>query len=535
MTLAIAAAPEPEAAVSRQPTPAAGVVAPPGVTPHAKASVPLQADDDSLYRRLVDGISDYAIYMLDPTGVVSSWNAGAQRFKGYRPDEIIGCHFSRFYTDEDRANGKPMRALGISASEGRYEERGIRVRKDGSCFRAHVIIDAIRDPDGSIVGYAKVTRDVSEAWEQEQALRASEQRFRLLVSGVTDYAIYLLDLEGRVNSWNAGAERFKGYKADEIIGHHFSTFYQAEDRQSGRPARALATALREGRYEDSGWRVRKDGTSFWAHVVVDLIRDDDGQPIGYAKITRDISERRAADLRLRELTASNEELEQFIQIASHDLREPLRKVLAFCDLLVEDEGERLSPDGRGYIGSITAATRRMQGLLASLLSLSRVTSQGRSFDPCQLDAVLADVRSDLQVAIAERSARIHCEALPELEADEAQMRQLFQNLIENSIKYARQGVAPDIRVRALPEADPEFVRIECRDNGIGFEPQYAERIFGVFQRLHSRDQYGGAGVGLSICRKICVRHGGSISAEGLPGQGSRFTIRLRRRHVSDVC
>lgn len=535
MTSAIAAAPEPEAAASRQSMPAADAVAPLGDAPYAKASVPLLADDDSLYRRLVEGVSDYAIYMLDPDGQVSSWNAGAQRFKGYRADEILGQHFSRFYTDEDRANGKPKRALAIAAGEGRYEERGLRVRKDGSRFRAHVVIDAIRDPVGAIIGFAKVTRDVSEAWEQEQALRASEQRFRLLVSGVTDYAIYLLDLDGLVTSWNAGAQRFKGYQADEIIGRHFSTFYQPEDRAAGRPARALATARREGRYEDSGWRVRKDGTSFWAHVVVDLIRDDDGQPIGYAKITRDISERRAADLRLRELTASNEELEQFIQVASHDLREPLRKVLAFCDLLVEDEGERLSPQGHGYLGSITAATRRMQGLLASLLSLSRVTSQGRSFDPCQLDVVLTDVRSDLQVAIAERGASIHCEALPELEADEAQMRQLFQNLIENSIKYARQGVAPEITVRALPEADPEFVRIECRDNGIGFEPQYAERIFGIFQRLHSRDQYGGAGVGLSICRKICVRHGGSISAEGHPGEGSRFTIRLRRRHVSDAC
>jgi len=489
----------------------------------------LSLETDTLYRCLVEGVSDYAIYMLDPRGYVSSWNRGAQRFKGYTADEIIGQHFSVFYPDEDRANGMPARALGISASEGRFEDRAWRVRKDGSQFRAHVIIDPIRTDDGHLIGYAKITRDVSDSYAQEQALRESEQRFRLLVSGVTDYAIYMLDLKGHVSSWNAGAERFKGYTQAEIIGQHFSNFYTLEDRAAGRPARALSTAFNEGRFEDTGWRLRKDGSQFWAHVVIDLIRDDNRVPIGFAKITRDITERRAADLRLRDLTASNQDLEQFVHIASHDLREPLRKVLAFSDLLQEEEGDRLSAEARGYLGSIASATRRMQALLASLLTLTRVTSEGQPFDPCPLDQVLREVCSDLQIVMRERGAEITTEPLPVIDADIAQMRQLFQNLIENSIKYARKEVPPRITI-TLEADDPAFVRVCLSDNGIGFEPAYAERIFGVFQRLHTRDQYGGAGIGLSICRKIAVRHGGQITAEATPGQGARFTIRLMRRH-----
>lgn len=506
----------------------------PDLRPQATKSRLALLDANSLHRKLVEGVSDYAIYMLDPLGHVSSWNPGAQRFKGYTATEIIGQHFSAFYTDEDRAVQRPHHALRISATEGRFEDRGWRVRKDGSHFRAHVIIDAIREDDGTLIGFAKITRDISEQFAQEQALQQSEQRFRLLVSGITDYAIYMLDLDGLISSWNAGAERFKGYAPDEVLGRHFSMFYTDDDRIDDKPARALGHALRVGRYEDMGWRLRKDGRQFWAHVVIDLIRNEAGIAIGFAKITRDITERRASDLRLRELTSRHQELEQFIQIASHDLREPLRKVLAFSDLLMDEEGSRLSADGQGYLHSISAATRRMQALLASLLDLSRITSEGQSFDPCFLNDVLREVCADLQVAIKERSVRLHIGDLPEIEADAAQMRQLFQNLVENAIKYARSDTAPEIEIFAVDDPDPAFVSLECRDQGIGFESQYAERIFGVFQRLHTRDQYSGSGIGLSICRKICQRHGGTIRAHGVTHQGAVFSIRLPREHRPDA-
>lgn len=490
---------------------------------------------DRLYRTLVEAVSDYAIYMLDPVGRVGSWNLGAQRFKGYLAEEIIGKNFELFYTPADREAGRPQRALATSASEGRFEDRGWRVRKDGTCFRAHVIVDPIRATDGSLIGFAKITRDVSESYAQEEALRQSEQRFRLLVSGITDYAIYMLDLDGHVTSWNAGAERFKGYRAEEVLGRHFSLFYTDADRAEQRPARALGLALGQGRFEDIGWRLRKDGRQFWSHVVIDLIRDESGTPMGFAKITRDVSDRRAADLRLRDLTRNHQELEQFIHIASHDLREPLRKILAFSDLLIEEQGALLEPQGRDYVGSITSATRRMQGLLGSLLDLTRVTSQGQSFDPCSMTQVLADVQTDLQIAILERSAQVVVGPLPTIEADAAQMRQLMQNLIENAIKYSRDDVPPRVEIVEIPDADPASVRLEIRDNGIGFESRYVDRIFGVFQRLHTRDRYGGAGIGLSICRKICARHGGDICARAEPGVGAVFTVRLRRRHRPDAC
>ena len=231
---------------------------------------------DERFRLLVEAVTDYAIYMLDPNGIVTSWNAGAQRFKGYTEQEIIGEHFSRFYTDEDRESGLPKRALETAAREGRFEQEGWRVRKDGTRMWAHVVIDPIRDRSGRLVGFAKITRDISEKKAAQDELRRSEEGFRLLVQGVTDYAIYMLDPEGRVTNWNAGAQRFKGYTGREIIGEHFSRFYTDEDRQTDLPRRALETALREGKFEQEGWRVRKDGSRFWAHVVIDPIRDDDG-------------------------------------------------------------------------------------------------------------------------------------------------------------------------------------------------------------------------------------------------------------------
>ncbi|WP_165937982.1 PAS domain-containing protein, partial [Methylobacterium segetis] len=252
------------------------------------------ATREDRYRLLVDSILDYAIYMLDPQGRVASWNRGAQRFKGYTAEEIIGQHFSRFYTEEDRATDLPGRALKIAETEGRFEQEGWRVRKDGSLMWAHVLIDPIRSEDGTLVGYAKVTRDMSERKAAQDALNQSEQRFRLLVQGVQDYAIYMLDPGGRVASWNRGAQRFKGYTDEEIIGQHFSRFYTEEDRATDLPGRALKIAETEGRFEQEGWRVRKDGSLMWAHVLIDPIRSEDGTLVGYAKVTRDMSERKAA-------------------------------------------------------------------------------------------------------------------------------------------------------------------------------------------------------------------------------------------------
>jgi PAS domain S-box-containing protein len=301
--------------------------------------------DERRYQYLISGINDYAIYMLDPQGHVSSWNAGANRFKGYVAQEILGEHFSRFYTDEDRASGLPARALQTALEQGKFEAEGWRVRKDGTRFWAHVVIDPIYNEDGDLLGFAKVTRDVTERKQAEDKLRESEQRFRLLVQGVTDYAIYMLSPEGLVTNWNSGAERIKGYTQDEIVGSHFSRFYTPEDRSAGVPARALATAGATGRFEAEGCRVRKDGTRFWAHVIIDAIRDEDGELVGFAKITRDLTEKKraaealeAADRALYQ-AQKMESIGQLTGGIAHDFNNLLSVLSSGLEVLAMQRGE----------------------------------------------------------------------------------------------------------------------------------------------------------------------------------------------------
>lgn len=248
------------------------------------------AIEEMRFRLLIDAVVDYAIYMIDPDGIINSWNSGAKRFKGYEEAEILGQHFSRFYTEEDRKAGLPQRALDTAIREGRFEGEGWRVRKDGTLFWSHVVIDPILDPSGKLLGFAKITRDLTDRKMAEETLKQSEQQFRLLVQSVTDYAIYMLAPDGRLTNWNLGAQRIKGYRPEEVIGQHFSMFYTPEDREAGEPQRALEIATREGRFENKAWRVRKDGTRFFAHVVVDPIWGETGTLLGFAKITRDITE-----------------------------------------------------------------------------------------------------------------------------------------------------------------------------------------------------------------------------------------------------
>jgi len=259
--------------------------------------------------------------MLDPNGRIASWNAGAERIKGYRASEIIGQHFSTFYSKEDARSGKPQRLLAVAESEGHVEDEGWRIRKDGSRFWANVTITAIRDASGGLIGFGKVTRDLTERRRTEVALRRSEERSRLFVDAVQDYAIFMLDPEGCVSTWNTGAERIKGYKASEIIGQHFSRFYPEEDVRAGKPAWELDVATKEGRFEDEGWRVRKDGSKFWANVIITPVRDGAGDLLGFSKVTRDVTERMVAQKSLQESKKRLQESEKSLRdLALHLLR-----------------------------------------------------------------------------------------------------------------------------------------------------------------------------------------------------------------------
>jgi PAS domain S-box-containing protein len=267
-----------------------------------------RAERRDLYRLLVESVGEYAIFALDPGGHILTWNAGARQIKGYTSAEILGKHFSIFYSPEEIAAGKPQRALEVAAAEGHVEDEGWRVRKDGSRFWASVAISALRDSRGAVVGFGKVTRDLTASRAMEQALRKSEARFRYLVQAVKEYAIFRLDTTGHVQTWNEGAERLNGYTFSEIGGKHFSIFYPPEDRVANKPALELAIAERTGQYEEEGWRVRKNGGLFWASVLITAIRDKTGRLVGFTKVTRDLSERRASEQRIKKALAESERL-----------------------------------------------------------------------------------------------------------------------------------------------------------------------------------------------------------------------------------
>src|SRR5688572_12706804 len=419
------------------------------------------------FRLLIDSVTDYAIYMLDPEGYVASWNAGARRFKGYEADEIIGEHFSRFFTEEDRAAGFPQHALRTAAAVGRFEAEGWRLRKDGSRFWVSAVIDPIRDEAGQLVGFAKITRDITERKEAEQQLYQSEQRFRLLVEGVTDYAIYMLDTEGRITNWNAGAEAIKGYKAAEIIGRHFSLFYPEEDRAAGEPARALQIALRKGKYEREAQRVRKDGSRFWAHVVIDPIHDDTGRHIGYAKITRDVTERRAAQEELDEARAAlfqSQKLQALGELTggiAHDFNNLMTVIRGSADLL--RRGGLSEAKSRQYLDAIIDTADRAATLTSHLLSFGR----RQALKP---EAIDLNMRLDAFAEMVSRTLgsriEVKLDLAPSLwptEVDSTQLETALLNAAINARDAMPEGGRLTISTANHPEKEGDLVCVSLTD------------------------------------------------------------------------
>ena len=493
-------------------------------------------ESEDRYRLLIDAVTDYAICMLDPTGLVSSWNPGAQRIKGYRDHEIIGQHFSKFYTPHDQVAGLPARALAIAEKEGRFENEAWRVRSDGTRFWAHVIIDPIINPASRrVLGFAKITRDLTERKEREEALRRSEQSFRLLVQGVTDYAIYMINNDGIVTNWNAGAERIKGYRPDEIIGRHVSLFYPEEDRASGIWERSLGAARSEGGYQTEGWRVRKNGERFWASVVIDPIRDDNGEIIGFAKITRDMTERRQAEAELevaREALYQSQKMEALGQLTggiAHDFNNLLNAVVGSLELLRKQVTDKRQ---LGLIGNALQGATRGITLTQRMLAFARKQElQPRAVDVAELTAGMADLlRRSLGPSV--QLATQMPDGLRPAFADQNQLELAILNLAVNARDAMPDGGQIAITAENVTLGDTghgglkpgNYVRIDVADNGMGMDQRTLARASEPF--FTTKGAGKGTGLGLSMVHGTTEQLGGRLELQSEPGKGTTASLWL---------
>jgi len=538
-----------------------------------------------LHRLLVESVQDYAIFALDPNGVILSWNAGAERFKGYKADEIIGKHFSVFYPRELVDEGFPEFELRTAANTGRFEDEGWRIRKDGSRFWANVVITALRNNQGTLLGYAKITRDLTERREAEEALRESEERFRLLVDGVKDYAVFMLDPTGRVTTWNEGAERIKGYRAKEIIGKHFSEFYLEEDKTANKPERELEIAKRVGKYYEEGKRVRRDGTIFWASVAITAIRNKTGELIGFAKVTRDLTERRASEQRsledarrlageeaarraaeareheLRTLAdqlrqqagelaerkreadearqhasdslaradEANRAKSQFLAAMSHELRTPLNAIGGYTDLLTMGLSGPITAQQQEQLGRIRRSQEHLLGIINDILNFSRLEAGQLTYNiaPVAISDVVEAVAQMIMPQAKAKGLKLDDEACRNgavALADRSKVEQIVLNLVSNAVKFTASGG----KITLACEVRRGRVVLTVLDTGSGIPKDKLDSIFEPFVQVgrtltSSRE---GAGLGLAISRDLARGMGGDISVDSRIGVGSEFKLTL---------
>jgi PAS domain S-box-containing protein len=507
---------------------------------------PAATQVEERFRLLVEAVKDYAIFMLDPQGRVQTWNSGARLIKGYEAGEIIGQHFSKFYPPESLAKDFPAHELRVAAAEGRFEDEGWRVRKDGSRFWANVVITAVYDRQNALIGFAKVTRDLTHRREHEESLRHSEERFRLLVEGVADYAIFMLDADGSVATWNAGAARIKGYSAEEIVGQHFSKFYPEDVVDAGWPGHELQVAATEGRFIDEGWRVRKDGSRFWAHVTITALRDEENRLRGFAKLTRDLTERR----RTEALEASGAERaamleaernarlmaqrsarvkDEFLATLSHELRTPLNAILGWAQLLRVKPNVEPAEVQRG-MEVIERNARAQVRLIDDLLDLSRIMSGRFRLDVQQVSLVeiVKGALDSIEPTAQSKGVRLESVLDPKsviVSGDPGRLQQIFWNLLSNAIKFTPKGG----KVQVLLQRVNSHIELSIADTGIGIPAAFLPHVFERFSQKDSSTQreFGGLGLGLAISKQLVDLHGGSIQAKSLgEGRGATFVVSL---------
>jgi PAS domain S-box-containing protein len=524
-------------------------------------------------------VRDYAIFALDPKGYILSWNAGAEKLKGYTAEEITGKHFSVFYPRNLVEQGFPEFELRTAANVGRFEDEGWRIRKDGSRFWANVVITALRDGAGHLLGFAKVTRDLTERREAEEQLRKSEQRFRLLVEGVRDYAIFMLSPAGLVMTWNEGAERIKGYRANEIVGHHFSQFYPEADRARHKPEHELEIAIQTGKYEEEGWRVRRDGSQFWANVLITAIHDEHGELVGFAKVTRDLTERREAQARaiedarrvaaeeaarqtaqlreqelrvlaeqLRQQTAelvartheaeearhradeANRVKSQFLAAMSHELRTPLNAIGGYTELLAMGISGPVTSTQAVQLERITRSQQHLLGIINDILNFSRIEAGQLTynFESVAVHEVVEAVKQMIMPQALAKRMQLDdagCRTDVAAWADRSKVEQIVLNLVSNAIKFTPAGGRIALSCDLL---GADRIVIHVRDTGGGIPDDKLEAIFEPFvqvgRSLSSARE--GTGLGLAISRDLARAMDGDITIESTVGEGSVFSLWL---------
>jgi PAS domain S-box-containing protein len=496
-------------------------------------------EGERLYRLLVETVRDYAIFALDPTGHIVTWNAGARRIKGYTPEEIIGQHFSIFYPPADVIAGKPDAELIVAARDGRFEDEGWRIRKDGSRFWANVVITALYGPAGEVVGFGKVTRDLTERRRVEEQLAGSEERLRLLVQSVTDYALFMLDPRGCIVSWNDGAQRMKGYTTAEVVGQHFSLFYPADEVEDHAPERELQITVTQGRHQREGWRIRKDGTRFWANIVITSIRNRDGELIGFAKITRDLTDQRAAQdraiadaRRVAEAESANRAKGEFLAAMSHELRTPLNAIGGYVDLLDVGIAGPLTPQQRAYLERVRGSQQHLLGIINDLLNYSRIEAGQLTYHTrhiplgASIDAAVPMISP--QAAMRHLTIeRAPCDAELVAWADRAKVDQILLNILSNAIKYTLPGGRITISC-GVSLGDPPRVTLSVQDTGLGIPEEKLESIFEPFVQVGRSltSTHEGTGLGLAISRDLARAMGGDLTVTSHVGHGSTFTLLL---------